>query len=97
GESPVAVKEELQGLLDGLQPGWRHRVVYERFLPNMTVSHAVVTAAQGGVRGRPGPRVADIPGLYVVGDWVGAEGMLADAALASARQAAGAILSSRAA
>jgi phytoene dehydrogenase-like protein len=96
-ESPVAVKEELQGLLDGLQPGWRHRVVYERFLPNMTVSHAMVTAAQGGVRGRPGPGVADIPGLFVVGDWVGPEGMLGDAALSSARQAAGAILTSRAA
>jgi phytoene dehydrogenase-like protein len=89
------VKEELEDLLDGLQPGWRRRVVYERFLPNMTVSHAVVTAAQGGVRGRPDPEVPDIGGLYVVGDWVGPEGMLADAALSGARQAAAAILSSR--
>jgi len=91
----VAVKGELQNLLDGLQPGWRRHVVYERFLPSMTVSHATVTAAKEGVRGRPDPVVPDAPGLYVVGDWVGPEGMLGDAALSSARRAAGAILSSR--
>ena len=94
-EPQAAVKEELERLLDGLQPGWRRCVVHQRFLPNMTVSHAIVTAAQGGVRGRPDPGVPDMPGLYVVGDWVGPEGMLADAALSSARQAAAAILSSR--
>jgi hypothetical protein len=52
-DSHVAVKEELQRLLDGLQPGWRQCVAHERFLPNMTVSHTMVTAAMGGVRGRP--------------------------------------------
>jgi len=91
-QSHATVKEELERLLDGLQPGWRHSVVHERFLPNMTVSHAMVTAVDGGIRGRPGPGVPDTPGLYVVGDWVGSEGMLADAALSSARQATGAIL-----
>lgn len=94
-EPQAAIQEELQRLLDGLQPGWRRCVVYERFLSTITVSHAIVTAAQGGVRGRPGPGVPDTPGLYVVGDWVGPEGMLADAALSSARQAAAAVLSAR--
>ena len=96
-KSHASVREELQHLMDGLQPGWRHCVVRERFLPNLTVSHAMVTAAGGGVRGRPDPKVPDTPGLYVVGDWVGSEGMLGDAALSSARQAAVAILSGRAA
>ena len=32
--------------------------------------------------------MADVPGLYVVGDWVGDEGLLVDASLASARKAA---------
>ena len=45
-----------------------------------------------GTRGRPGPEVADVPGLYVVGDWVGDEGLLVDASLASARKAADLIL-----
>jgi pyruvate/2-oxoglutarate dehydrogenase complex dihydrolipoamide dehydrogenase (E3) component len=36
--------------------------------------------------------VTAVRGLYLAGDWVGDEGMLADAALASARAAAKAIL-----
>jgi hypothetical protein len=44
------------------------------------VTHALVTP-----EGRPSC-VQD--GAYIVGDWVGDEGMLADASLASARRAA---------
>jgi phytoene dehydrogenase-like protein len=54
----------------------------------MTVYHALVTAAQGGTAGRPGPAIRDVANLYVVGDWVGPQGLLADASLASARRAA---------
>lgn len=83
-----ATERELEALLDLIQPGWRDVIVERRFLPNMIVSHALVTAAAGGVAGRPGPVVPDVPNLYVVGDWVGPEGQLADASLASAKQAA---------
>jgi len=92
GEAPEAVERQLTGLLDALQPGWRARVVRQRFLPELVVAHALPEAAFGGTRGRPGPDVPDVPGLYVAGDWVGAEGLLADASLASARAAASAIL-----
>ncbi len=85
---PKADEQELEALVDLLQPGWRDEVVVHRFLPRMTVSHALVTAAQGGTAGRPGPEVPGIQGLYVVGDWAGPEGMLADASLASAKRAA---------
>lgn len=78
---------EMERLTDLLQPGWRAHVVHRRFLPHMTVTHGLVTAAQGGRSGRPGPRVDGARGLYVAGDWVGDEGMLADASLASARRA----------
>jgi hypothetical protein len=47
-----------------------------------------VTASGGGLAGRPGPRVPDAPGVFVVGDWVGGDGMLLDASLASAEGAA---------
>ena len=67
-------------------------MVRQRFLPELVVAHALPEAAFGGTRGRPGPDVPDVPGLYVAGDWVGAEGLLADASLASARAAASAIL-----
>ena len=78
----------LEALLDRLQPGWRDGVVERRFLPSLTVSNALVTAAGGGLAGRPGPEVPSLAGLYVAGDWVGAEGILADASLASAKRAA---------
>lgn len=81
-------ERQLEGLLDLVQPGWRELVVDRRFLPSMTVYHAMVTAAQGGTAGRPGPAVPGIANLYVVGDWVGPEGLLADASLSSAKQAA---------
>jgi phytoene dehydrogenase-like protein len=92
GDAPPAVEGQLAGLLDSLQPGWRAGVVRQRFLPDLMVAHALPEAAFGGTRGRPGPGVPDVPGLYVAGDWAGPEGLLADASLASARAAARAIL-----
>lgn len=83
-----ADERELEQLLDLVQPGWRGVVVERRFLPNMLVSNALVTAADGGMNGRPGPAVSGTNDLFVAGDWVGARGMLVDASLASAREAA---------
>jgi hypothetical protein len=37
-------------------------------------------------------RVAGLPGVTVAGDWVGPEGLLADASLSSAARAARALL-----
>ncbi len=87
-DSPAAVERELEGLLDLVQPGWRDALVYRRFLPDMIVMNAMPVARTSGVDGRPQPEIEDVPGLYVVGDWVGNEGLLVDASLASARQAA---------
>ncbi|HKP87486.1 MAG TPA: NAD(P)/FAD-dependent oxidoreductase, partial [Blastocatellia bacterium] len=88
GDSPETVERELESLLDLIQPGWRKATTYRRFLPDLTVMNAVATASQHGTRRRPGPQVSDVPGLFVVGDWVGGEGLLVDASLASAKQAA---------
>jgi phytoene dehydrogenase-like protein len=81
-------EKELEGLMDLVQPSWRSLVADRRFLPAMTVSHALPSLAQGGRRGRPAVDVAAVGGLYAAGDWVGAEGLLADAAAASAEAAA---------
>jgi phytoene dehydrogenase-like protein len=78
---------ELESLIDEMQPGWRDVVVHRRYLPSMTVSNALV---KPGMR-RPDVRTP-IRGLYLAGDWVGSQGLLSDAALASARDAAKAIL-----
>ncbi|HKS29350.1 MAG TPA: NAD(P)/FAD-dependent oxidoreductase [Pyrinomonadaceae bacterium] len=92
---PKADRKELEGLLDLMQPGWREVVAHARFLPGITVSNAVVTAEQGGTKGRPGPEVPGLDNLYVAGDWVGSEGMLLDAAVSSAHHAAQLILKRR--
>ena len=90
GSTPDATRDlaELERFTDLLQPSWRDHVVHRRFLPHMTVTHALVTARGGGLAGRPGPAVDGAPGFYVAGDWVGETGMLADASFASARRAA---------
>jgi phytoene dehydrogenase-like protein len=85
---PARDEAELEAWLDRLQRGWRDLVVERRWLPAMVASHALVTADGGGLAGRPGPSVLDAPGVFVVGDWVGCEGMLLDASLASAEGAA---------
>lgn len=85
---PKAVEGELEQLLDLVQPGWRELLIERRFLPAMTVVNSMATAEQGGLAGRPGPAVTDIEGLFVAGDWVGAEGWLADASVASGKRAA---------
>ena len=55
-------------------------------------ARAAVSRAKADSPGRPAVAVRERPGLFVAGDWVGPEGLLADAALASARSAAAAIL-----
>lgn len=87
-------ERELEALLDRVQPGWRERLVERRWLPRMTVSHALVRADAGGFAGRPSPLVGDFAGVAVAGDWVGPTGMLADASCASGRAAAEACLAS---
>jgi phytoene dehydrogenase-like protein len=79
---------ELEALMDEMQPGWRDHVVHCRFLPSMVVSNALMPPAPAT---RPAP-ITPIRGLYLAGDWVGDTGLLSDAALASARTAAKAIL-----
>lgn len=88
GAREPETERELEGALDLLQPGWRDAVVARRFLPGLVVANALVSAAGGGLPGRPGPAVPGIGGLYVAGDWVGREGLLFDASAASATEAA---------
>jgi phytoene dehydrogenase-like protein len=80
-------ERRLEALLDDVQPGWRDHLVHRRFLPALTVSNALVTPAE------PRPSAdTSVRGLYIAGDWVGPAGLLSDAALASARDAARGVL-----
>ena len=58
-------------------------IVFERFLASMTVAGTMPRAEAGGMRGRPAVGDTGTPGILLAGDWVGPDGLLADAALAS--------------
>ena len=81
GES--ATREELERLADLTLPGWREQAEVTRFLPDMTVVHAMPTP-----EGRPDVDALGISNVLIAGDWVGPEAMLADAAVASGVRAA---------
>jgi NADH dehydrogenase FAD-containing subunit len=53
----------------------------------MVASYAIPVAANGGLPGRPSVAVEGSPHVFVAGDWIGSEGMLADAVFASAASA----------
>jgi hypothetical protein len=67
-------------------------VVQDRFLARMVVCSGVPRAETGGLRGRPRVTDGGHAGVTIAGDWVGAEGLLADASLASGHEAARAAL-----
>jgi phytoene dehydrogenase-like protein len=91
-KDPAVDERDLDELLDAVQPGWRDLVVKRFFLPRLAAVGALPRAPRGGFAGRPAGAVRGLTGLYLAGDWVGAEGFLVDASAASARQAARAIL-----
>jgi phytoene dehydrogenase-like protein len=79
GEDPSAMRPRMEAFMDQLQPGWRACLLHARFLPAIGV--APVLDEPG--RPRIGSGDLELPGLHLAGDWVGREGWLADASLAS--------------
>jgi phytoene dehydrogenase-like protein len=90
--NPRQDRLEMEALLDMVQPGWRDVMIRQRLLPNMVVYNSLVTAEVGGITGRPDTKISGAENLYIAGDWVGPEGLLADASFASAKHAAQQIL-----
>jgi glycine/D-amino acid oxidase-like deaminating enzyme len=83
--SPDAVRAELtdHARIAGLEP---ERAVHVRYLHRMTVCGALPVPGVG-LAGRAGVGDTGHEGVLVAGDWVGPEGHLADAALASGEAA----------
>lgn len=80
--------EDLERVADTVHPGWREHVGLHRHLPKMVAISAVAAPSAR-------PAVAHAPGLFLAGDWIGAEGWLSDAAMASGAAAARAALQTR--
>jgi phytoene dehydrogenase-like protein len=68
----------------GIEPDAAEQV---RYLHRMVACGAMPTPASGGLAGRPGVADTGLDGVFVAGDWVGAGGHLADAALTSGESA----------
>lgn len=77
----AAPLDVLEGIADTVHPGWRDQVLFQRHLPKMVPISAIASPTAR-------PPVTLRPGLLVAGDWVGDEGWLVDAALASGVAAA---------
>jgi phytoene dehydrogenase-like protein len=63
-------------------------VIHDRFLARMVVAGTAPSPANGGLAGRPRVTDTGLGNVYLAGDWVGPDGMLADAALSSGAAAA---------
>lgn len=90
GTDPKADERYLEQMMDLIQPGWRKEVVARQYLPNMTVSYDYMHVDR--IDRFPGPAVPEIRGLYVAGEWASHGELLVDAAAASGRRAAKAVL-----
>ena len=86
GDRGVDPRRRFEWLLDRAQPGWRDHVVDERYGHRLVVAHGRPRPGHG-LAGRPPVAVPDLPGVFVAGDWVGPDGLLADAVFASGRAA----------
>jgi phytoene dehydrogenase-like protein len=91
--SAEASRARLESLLDQAQPGWRDRVVHQRFAPRM-VADCHLPAPAAGLASRPAVDATGLDGAFVAGDWVGSNGWLAGASLHSGEAAARAVLGS---
>jgi hypothetical protein len=87
---PKVLRGELEGYADLVMPTWRESLERARFLPRLTVTEAIPSIA-----GRADVAVPGMDGVTIAGDWVGSEGMLVDAAVASALEAAKTIQQSK--
>ncbi|WBL16575.1 phytoene desaturase family protein [Sutcliffiella sp. NC1] len=83
-EPRTDLKPELEQFLSRVQPGWEKHVISKRYLPNITVTNSMMKKQKN--------EMEQIPGLFIAGDWVGAEGMLVDSSFFSAKQAAMSII-----
>ncbi|PEJ58324.1 hypothetical protein CN692_08600 [Bacillus sp. AFS002410] len=84
---PSKDEEELEGLLDLLQPGWRDYVISRRYLPKLIVSNDIKKPLES-LNSSLSNRKVGVDGIFVAGDWVGQMELLLNASLTSAKSAA---------
>jgi phytoene dehydrogenase-like protein len=81
-----ATRAAIEHFVDITQPGWRERMVEDRYLHRMVVAHDLAPVGTT-LAERRAVVIDDMPGLFLAGDSIGPVGLLAEAALASGRAA----------
>lgn len=71
---------DFENLMNIIQPNWDKYIIKQRFLPSMIVSNGIYPSKGK----RPEIKLDNTSNIYICGDWVGDEGLLADASLSSA-------------
>ncbi|MFF2877151.1 FAD-dependent oxidoreductase [Gottfriedia sp. NPDC057991] len=79
-------EEELESLLDLVQPGWREYVISRRYLPKLVVSNDIKKPFHKLDNNLSNNEVG-LEGIYVAGDWIGETELLLNASLKSAKNA----------
>ena len=77
------IEKRLEKVMDDLQPGWREKLVYKRYLANIVVTHKLLTVKNAKLGGYWTEKTNE-PDVFRAGDWVGAH-PLADGSLGSAK------------
>ena len=78
----------METMLDRVRPGWRDTAAHVSFRARQVATHDQPQAGRGGLTGRAGVRLPGHERVLLAGDWTGPDGLLADAAFASASVAA---------
>lgn len=77
------IEKRLEKVMDDLQPGWREKLVYKRYLANIAVTHKLLTVKDAKLGGYWTEKTNE-PDVFRAGDWVGTH-PLADGSLGSAK------------
>ena len=86
GEAGDGDRGELEGVLDLVRPGWREVAEHVAFSRQLVPMTHIPSAGGGGLAGRPDIETST-KNVFVAGDWVGPNGLLADAAIVSGHRA----------
>ncbi|MEM9466698.1 MAG: FAD-dependent oxidoreductase [Actinomycetota bacterium] len=81
-------RQRCEHLLDRVRPRWRDDQRHATFRPRLLATHDQPQAERSGLVGRAGVALPGHARVSIAGDWVGPDGLLADATFASAAAAA---------
>jgi phytoene dehydrogenase-like protein len=81
---------EMEQFLEKIQPDWQKYLLAKRFMPHLTVNQRFPLVGEDSIKFQRSK--TSIPRLYIAGDWTSSDYILSEAAIASGKEAATAII-----